>query len=85
MAKRNVDDHNSMETKGQWTESDSIPEEVSSYFPKWEIISSERQTLFELMGFWGNEALVSASGTGVLTWTSLFEDLLFLETIYTVF
>lgn len=28
MAKRNVDDHNSMETKGQWTESDSIPEEV---------------------------------------------------------
>ena len=37
------------------------------------------------MGFWGNGALVSASGTGVLTWTSLFEDLLFLETIYTVF
>lgn len=37
------------------------------------------------MGFWGNEALVSASGTGVLTWTGLFEDLLFLETIYTVF
>lgn len=31
------------------------------------------------MGFWGNEALVSASGTGVLTWTGLFEDLLFLE------
>ena len=46
MAKRNVDGHNSMETKGQWTESDNIPEEVSSYFPKWEIIGFERQTLF---------------------------------------
>ena len=37
------------------------------------------------MGFWGNGELVSASGTGVLTWTSLSEDLLFLETIYTIF
>lgn len=88
MAKRNVDDHNSMETKGQWTESDSIPEEVSSYFPKWEIISSERQTLFWIngvLGEWGTCLSFRDRGTdmdrslwrSVISWNNLHSFLSF--------